>query len=133
MKFNTAVSSLMIYVNTLDKKNKISQEEFKTLILLLAPFAPHITEELWLLLGRKDSIHIQNWPTYDSKKLIKDEIILAVQINGKVKANVLVSRDQSEEEIKTMALALPEVNKWLKGKKPERVIVVPRKIISIVT
>ena len=133
MKFNTAVSSLMIYVNALDKKNKISQEEFKTLILLLAPFAPHITEELWLLLGRKDSIHIQNWPTYDSKKLIKDEIILAVQINGKVKANVLVSRDQSEEEIKTMALALPEVNKWLKGKKPERVIVVPRKIISIVT
>src|SRR3989338_287005 len=91
------------------------------------------SEELWLLLGRKDSIHIQNWPTYDSKKLIKDEIILAVQINGKVKANVLVSRDQSEEEIKTMALALPEVNKWLKGKKPERVIVVPRKIISIVT
>jgi len=133
MKFNTAVSSLMIYVNALDKKNKISQEEFKTLILLLAPFAPHITEELWLLLGRKDSIHIQNWPTYDSKKLIKDEIILAVQINGKVKANVLVSRDQSEEEIKTMVLALPEVNKWLKGKKPERVIVVPRKIISIVT
>ena len=133
MKFNTAVSSLMIYVNSLDKKDKISQEEFKTLILLLAPFAPHITEELWLLLGRKDSIHIQNWPTYDSKKLIKDEIILAVQINGKVKANVLVSRDQSEEEIKTMALALPEVNKWLKGKKPERVIVVPRKIISIVT
>jgi len=133
MKFNTAVSSLMIYVNSLDKKDKISQEEFRTLILLLAPFAPHITEELWLLLGRKDSIHIQNWPTYDSKKLIKDEIILAVQINGKVKANVLVSRDQSEEEIKTMALALPEVNKWLKGKKPERVIVVPRKIISIVT
>ena len=133
MKFNTAVSSLMIYVNSLDKKDKISQEEFRTLILLLAPFAPHITEELWLLLGRKDSIHIQNWPTYDSKKLIKDEIILAVQINGKVKANVLVSRDQSEEEIKTMVLALPEVNKWLKGKKPERVIVVPRKIISIVT
>ena len=133
MKFNTAVSSLMIYVNSLDKKDKISQEEFRTLILLLAPFAPHITEELWLLLGRKDSIHIQNWPTYDSKKLIKDEIILNVQINGKIRANLSISRNQSEADLKKRVLMLPEVNKWLNGKEPKKIIVVPGKIISIAT
>jgi len=133
MKFNTAVSSLMIYVNSLDKKDKISQEEFRTLILLLAPFAPHITEELWLLLGRKDSIHIQNWPTYDSKKLIKDEIILNVQINGKIRANLSISRNQSEADLKKRVLMLPEVHKWLNGKEPKKIIIVPGKIISIVT
>ena len=133
MKFNTAVSSLMIYVNALDKKNKISQEEFKTLILLLAPFAPHITEELWSLLGHKDSIHIQNWPTYDSKKLIKDEITLAIQINGKIRASLSISRHQSEVDLKERILMLPEVNKWLNGKEPKKIIVVPGKIISIAT
>ena len=133
MKFNTAVSSLMIYVNALDKKDKISQEEFKTLILLLAPFAPHITEELWSLLGHKDSIHIQNWPTYDSKKLIKDEITLAIQINGKIRASLSISRNQSEVDLKKRVLMLPEVNKWLNGKEPKKIIVVPGKIISIAT
>ena len=133
MKFNTAVSSLMIYVNALDKKDKISQEEFKTLILLLAPFAPHITEELWSLLGHKDSIHIQNWPTYDSKKLIKDEITLAIQINGKIRASLSISRHQSEVDLKERILMLPEVNKWLNGKEPKKIIVVPGKIISIAT
>ena len=123
----------MIYVNSLDKKDKISQEEFRTLILLLAPFAPHITEELWLLLGRKDSIHIQNWPTYDSKKLIKDEIILNVQINGKIRANLSISRNQSEADLKKRVLMLPEVHKWLNGKEPKKIIIVPGKIISIVT
>ena len=133
MKFNTAVSSLMIYVNALDKKDKISQEEFKTLILLLAPFAPHITEELWSVLGHRDSIHLQSWPTYDSKKLMKDEITLAVQINGKIRASLSISRNQSEADLKKRVLMLPEVNKWLNGKEPKKIIVVPGKIISIVT
>jgi len=133
MKFNTAVSSLMIYVNALDKNDKISQEEFRTLILLLAPFAPHITEELWSLLGHRDSIHLQSWPTYDSKKLMKDEITLAVQINGKIRASLSISRNQSEADLKKRVLMLPEVNKWLNGKEPKKIIVVPGKIISIVT
>src|SRR3989338_3291285 len=104
MGFNTAVSTMMIFVNALDRRSEISKQEFKTLILLLAPFAPHITEELWLLLGRKYSIHIQNWPTYDSKKLIKDEIILNVQINGKIRANISISRNQSEADLKKRVL-----------------------------
>ena len=133
MGFNTAVSTLMIFANALDKQEKISQKEFETLLLLLAPFAPHITEELWASLGHKDSIHLENWSTYDSKKLLKDEITLAIQINGKVRASLLVSHDQSEEKIRVAALSLPAVKKWLDGKEPKKVIIVPRRIISIVT
>ncbi|MDO8471422.1 MAG: class I tRNA ligase family protein [bacterium] len=134
MGFNTAVSTLMIFANALDKQEKVSQKEFETLLLLLAPFAPHITEELWSKLGfSQNSIHLEPWPTYDSKKLLKDEITLAVQINGKVRASLLVSRGQSEEEIRVAALSLPAVKKWLDEKEPKKVIIVPERIISIVT
>ncbi|MDZ4205644.1 MAG: leucine--tRNA ligase, partial [Patescibacteria group bacterium] len=87
----------------------------------------------WRALGHKDSIHTQNWPTYNPKKLLKDEITLAIQINGKVRANLLVSREQSEEEIRATVLALPEVKKWLDGKELKKVIIVPRRVVSIVT
>lgn len=133
MGFNTAVSALMIYANALDKKEKITEKEFETLLILLAPFAPHITEELWQALGHKDSIHTQNWPTYDVKELESEEVTLAVQINGKVRTNLKVYRGQSEEEIKATALNLPEVKKWLGGKDPKKVILVPKRIISIVS
>ncbi|OHA90782.1 MAG: leucine--tRNA ligase [Candidatus Zambryskibacteria bacterium RIFCSPHIGHO2_01_FULL_46_30] len=133
MGFNTAVSALMIYANTLDKQEKVSQQEFETLLLLLAPFAPHITEELWRTLGHKDSIHTGDWPTYDQKKIEKDEVTLAVQVDGKVRANLFVARGQDEEEIKAIVLTLPEVKKWLDGKEPKRVIIVPDRIVSIVT
>jgi len=133
MGFNTAVSALMIYTNTLDKQEKVSQKEFETLLLLLAPFAPHITEELWKTLGHLNSIHTEDWPTYDPEKLLKDEITLAVQIDGKFRASLLVVRNQSEEAIRKTALALPEVKKWLDGKEPKKIIIVPEKIISIVT
>jgi leucyl-tRNA synthetase len=133
MGFNTAVSSLMIYANFLEKREKILVEEYDILLKLLAPFAPHITEELRSFLGYKDSIHIQNWPTYDSKKLIKNEITLAIQINGRVRTSMLVSCNQPESEIKTNVLALSEVQKWLGGKSPKKIIVVPGRIISIVT
>ena len=133
MGFNTAVSALMIFANTMDKQEKVSQKEFETLLLLLAPFAPHITEELWASLGHKDSIHIENWPTYDQKKIEKDEITLAVQVNGKVRASLSVSRSQSDEEMRVAALSLVEIKKWLNGKEPKRVIIVPKRIISIVT
>ncbi|OHB14643.1 MAG: leucine--tRNA ligase [Candidatus Zambryskibacteria bacterium RIFCSPLOWO2_12_FULL_45_14] len=133
MGFNTAVSSLMIYVNALEKYDKVSIEEYETLLKLLAPFAPHMTEELWHTLGHKSSVHTENWPVYDPSKLLKDEIVIAVQVNGKVRANLPISRGQDEAEIKIQALNLDEVKKWLDGKEPKKVIVVPEKIISIVT
>src|SRR3990167_7035419 len=131
MKFNTAISTLMIFVNTLEKNGSISEEEFKTLLLLLAPFAPHMTEELWHKYFGKDFIHTQNWPTHNPEKIERDEVTLAIQVNGKVRATLVTSRTQNEDEIKKSALALPEIKKWLEGKEPKRIIVVPNKIISI--
>ncbi len=133
MGFNTAVSALMIFANALDKREKISKIEFETLLLLLAPFAPHITEELWTILGHKDSIHIQSWPAYDPEKIEGDEITLAVQVDGRVRATLIVLSKQTEAEIKVVALALPEVKKWLDGKEPKKVIIVPGRIVSIVS
>lgn len=133
MKFNTAVSTLMVFANALDKQEKISKEEYKTLLLLLAPFAPHVAEELWAILGHKNSVHLEAWPTYDPKKVETDEVSIAVQVDGKVRAALKVSRGESEEAVRAAALALPDVQKWLSGKEPKKVIIVPGKVISIVT
>lgn len=133
-KFNTAISSLMIYVNALEKQKKINAKEYETLLLLLAPFAPHITEELWHSLGHNDSIHTKEWPTYDKKQIKQDTVTMAVQIDGKPRASLTVPSEQSEEEIKAQTLSLPEVQKWLgSNKTPKKVIVVPGKVVSIVT
>ena len=133
MGFNTAVSTMMIFANALEKREKISKNEFETLLLLLAPFAPHITEELWAALGHKSSIHKESWPVYDKNKIEQDEVTLAIQIDGKVRASLVVSRTQSEDEVRVRALALPEVKKWLLGKEPKKIIIIPNKVVSIVT
>ncbi|MFH1473022.1 MAG: class I tRNA ligase family protein [bacterium] len=134
MRFNTAISTLMIFVNQFDKYQGISKSEYEILLRLLAPFAPHITEELWHRLGHpmSKSIHLEPWPEYDEKQLETDEVTLAIQINGKIRANLTVSRTEREDEVKAKTLALPEVDKWLAGKEPKRIIVVPGKIVSIV-
>ena len=132
MKMNTAVSSLMILTNYLEKEKSVSQNDYFILLKLLAPFAPHMTEELWSLFGHEDSIHTQVWPTYDPNKLVSDEVTLAVQINGKIRAMLVVPTSATEEEITAKTLALREVEKWLDGNKPHKVIIVPGKIVSIV-
>ncbi|MGB3921938.1 MAG: class I tRNA ligase family protein [Minisyncoccia bacterium] len=131
MGFNTAVSALMIYVNTLDKRETITKEEFEALLLLLAPFAPHITEELWHDLGHKKSIHLEEWPKYENGKLELESIRIAVQVDGKVRAEIVISKGDSEEKIKRQALEASQ--KWLNNKAPKKVIIVPKKIVSIVT
>jgi len=133
MGFNTAVSAMMVFANALDKQEKVTQKEFEVLLLILAPFAPHITEELWHKLGNVGSIHKEPWPLYDSEKLERNEVTLVVQINGKVRASLYISRDTGEEETKSFALNLPEIKKWLNGKEPKKVIVVPERVVSIVT
>jgi leucyl-tRNA synthetase len=131
--FNTAISSLMIYANQLDKQEIVSVEEYEILLKLLAPFAPHMTDELWASLGHTDSIHTAEWPEYDPSKLESDEVIIGIQIDGKVRATLSVSKGETKEAVEIKALKLPEVERWLGGKKPEKVIVVPGKIVSIVT
>jgi leucyl-tRNA synthetase len=130
--FNTAVSALMILSNDLDKKEKVSRKEYEALLLLLAPFAPHITEELWRELGHNTSIHMEKWPEYDEKKLEQKEAVIIVQVNGRKRGEFGSSIDISEEEAFERAESLPEVKGWLEGKEVKRRIYVRGKIVNIV-
>lgn len=132
MSFNTAVSAMMVWANELEKQETISEAEYKTLLKLLAPFAPHVTEEIWRDLGHEESIHTSDWPKWEEKNLLRDEVTYAVQVNGKVRGEIRVSKDLEEKEIEKLAQAEPDVAKWLTGKSVKKIIVVPKKIVNIV-
>lgn len=132
MRFNTAISALMITVNELEKKEVIDVEQYGTLLQLIAPFAPHVTEELWSSLGNKKLIHTAEWPTYDSTLAADSEVTIIVQINGKVRASFTAQVDAPKEELEKLAKATPDALKWLEGKEVKKVIVVPNKLVNIV-
>lgn len=141
LKYNTAISSLMEWLNYLSKKETILEEEYKTYLLLLAPFAPHMTEELWQLLGHPErpkgvegSIHKQPWPKFDNKYLEEEEISMAVQVNGKVRDTILIQKDMvnNKEIVENLAKQSPRASKFLHNKSVEKVIYIPGKIISFV-
>lgn len=139
--FNTAISSIMELVNEMyhydekhDKINKdFSKEILRNLLLLLAPFVPHITEELWQHLGEPEkSVHSASWPTVDKSALTVEETELAVQVNGKVRATITVPVGMSREEIGEKAKALPALQKYTEGKTIVKCIVVPGRVVNIV-
>ncbi|MHB1041377.1 MAG: leucine--tRNA ligase [Eubacteriales bacterium] len=139
--FNTAVSAVMELVNTLyqyreapatDRDPAVLREAVDNLLLLLAPFAPHITEELWQSTGHAGSIHRQPWPTYDPEALVEDEITVVVQINGRVRERILVPAGISPAGMQELALAEPKVQELIAGKKVLKVIPVPGKLVNIV-
>lgn len=130
--FNTAISSLMILVNELVKNKSQSRQSLGSLALMLAPFAPFMAEELWETLGEKESVHVASWPSYDEKMLEDDIAIIVVQVNGKVRANIEMSKDSTQEEVEKTALENEHVLKFTEGKKPRKVIYIPGKILNIV-
>jgi leucyl-tRNA synthetase len=140
IKYNTAVSTMMEMVNNLylikaeygftDTENW--QFALESVVQLMAPFAPHASEELWRDLGHEDSVHIGHWPELDEKYLVEDTITLAVQVNGKVRAEIEVSADASKEDIEAEALKQENVIAHLQNKKPTKVIYVPGRLVSIV-
>ncbi len=136
--FNTAIARLMEYTNALSKAKSafygtpLWDETITNLLLLLAPVAPHITEELWEFLGKPYSIHQQSWPTWDPAMLVEDEIEIPVQVNGKVRGRVTVPADAGEEAIKAAALADANVQRHLEGQQVLKVIVPNKKLVSIV-
>lgn len=132
MGFNTAVSSLMILSNELEKSEAIPRSAYETFLKLLAPFAPHVTEELWHALGNTSSIHLSAWPVADESKLASEEATIAVQVNGKVRATFKAAKTATKEELERLALDMDEVKKWVGENKPEKVIVVPGRMVSIV-
>ncbi len=141
MHFNTAVSAMMEYVNYLSKAENtaklvsdqaLAQRTARYLILMLAPFTPHLSEELWNDLGQTESVHLQSWPAYDPE-LIKDELVtVVIQINGKVRANIVMEASVSKEDQEARAKADPTIIRHLAGKTPTKVVVVPRKIVNFV-
>ena len=132
MSFNTAVSSLMVFVNEFEKTKNLSVNDFKKLLQILAPFAPHVTEEMWHDTGEKKSIHKSPWPKFDSKKIVDEEIKIIIQVNGKVRAEILIPKDTSEAEVKKQALNNETIISWTKEKEVKRVIYVKDRLINIV-
>ncbi len=129
--FNTCISSLMILLNALEKEETVYRNEYETLLQLIAPFAPHITEELWTMLGNKQSIHLAAWPQFDPTKLVSDTCKIVVQINGKVR-DTFESDTDDEEIVKAKALSLEGIRSRIGDKTPSRVIYVKRKLVNIV-
>lgn len=132
IKLNTAISKMMILLNAWDKAESISMKDFKTFLQLLAPFAPHITEELWHELGETESIHLSAWPKYDESKIEDSEAIIGVQINGKVRGEIKISKDTEEAGALEMALKNESVSKWIDGKEIKKVIYVAGRILNII-
>jgi leucyl-tRNA synthetase len=131
-KFNTAISQLMICANELEKEEKIEKEIFENFLKLLAPFAPHICEEIWQFLGHKKSIFLVPWPKWDEKLAKEEKITLIIQVNGKVRDKVEVEVDISEERAKELAISRERVKKWIKEKEIKKIIFVPGKLINLV-
>ena len=132
MKYNTAVSSLMILLNSLEELDSISRKDYRTLLTLLNPICPHITEELNEIYKLGDLIYKSEWPTYDSNKLEKNTFTMIVQVNGKVRGKIEVSSDTNEEEMKELASSIENVKVHLEGKEIAKVIVIPKKLVNIV-
>lgn len=130
MKFNTAVSTFMTMVNEFYKLKKINKAEFSTFLILLNPIAPHITEELFSIIGNEKSISEMPWPTYEESKTIDDEIELPIQVNGKLKATVNIALDSEESIVKN--LVHEKIEHLLEGKQIVKEIYIKNKIYNIV-
>ena len=130
--FNTAVSSLMICLNEMEKGETVALADYKTFLKLLSPFAPHVCEELWAALGEKQSITHAPWPAFDPKKLVSDTMTIMVQVNGKIRGEIKVAREASEAEIRALALAEERVQAALNGGNPQRVIYVQGRLVNFV-
>ncbi len=129
--YNTAISALMILLNSFEER-EAGKKEYEIFLKLLAPFAPHITEELWGKLGNKNSIHIEKWPEYDPRLVEEKTFELIIQINGKTKATVSAQRGLSRSEAEKTALGIAKISKVLSGSKPKKVIFVPDRLINFV-
>ncbi|MBM3261567.1 class I tRNA ligase family protein [Candidatus Kaiserbacteria bacterium] len=137
LKFNTAIAAMMTFLNTAEGRG-LTKQQYVTLVRLLAPFAPHITEELWASFAKaskakhaKNSVHLQPWPKYDKKKLVSDTVKIIIQINGKMRGEAQVPASADKEAVEAAARAV--VADRLAGENVARVIIVPGRLINFVT
>jgi leucyl-tRNA synthetase len=137
MQFNTAVSELMKLNNAMGSDlgnvgNAVAQEALRIMLVLLAPFAPHIADELWEQLGGTGSVHSQSWPEPDASALVRETISVVLQVKGKVRGQLEVPANTDAKELERLALASKVAQKWLEGTSPKRVIVVPGRLVNLV-
>jgi leucyl-tRNA synthetase len=130
--FNTSVSNFMICVNELSSINCTKRKILEPLCIIISPYAPHITEELWSLLGNKESITNADYPVYEEKYVQEDTFEYPVSINGKLRTKITFNLDMPQEDMEREILASDVVQKWLQGKDPKRIIIVPKKIVNVV-
>ncbi len=132
MSFNTAISSMMIFANTLESRDKISKEALSSLIKVFSPFAPHVCEEIWSNLGNKKTILAESWPKYDESKLVSSKVKIPVQVNGKVRGMVEVPAGSTEDAVEKAILENEDISKWISGKKISKKIFVENRIMNFV-
>jgi leucyl-tRNA synthetase len=133
IRHNTAISSLMISLNELNNFDHIDKEIYEIYLKILSPFAPHMTEEIWLnILKNKKSIHIQDWPKYDENKIKENTVKIIVQINGKMRCQIEIEKDQEQDFVLNKVKNIEEIQKWLKDNEIKRIIYVKNKLINIV-
>lgn len=132
MRFNTAIAQMMIFVNVATTANSLPRETIKKFLRLIAPYAPHIAEELWERLGEEGYISMAAVPGWDEALIVEDLITIVIQVNGKKRDDIKVPRDASKEDIEKAALVTEAAQKYMDGKSPKRVIVVPGRLINIV-
>lgn len=132
LRFNTAISQMMVFMNACQKVDKIPREYAEGFVKLLAPVAPHMMEEIWQVFGHDESVQLAPWPTYDASKLVESTVEMAVTVNGKKRGTFTIAKDASREDAQAAALALPHVKEFTDGKEIKKVIVVPNKIVNIV-
>ena len=138
-QFNTAISAIMEAINALNDylesgnaKVALANEAAELINLLLAPFAPHIAEELWHIRGHKDSVHLANWPEYDESALVLDTVEIVVQVNGKIKARLDVAAELDKAALEQAIREHADLDKWTAGKQIVKLIAIPGKLANIV-
>ena len=132
LRFNTAISQMMVFVNELTGRKVRPRAVLEPFVLLLAPYAPHLAEELWARLGHEETLAYEPWPAYDEQYLVEDTITVVVQVNGKVRDQLEVAADADADTVKAAALDSPKVRQWTEGKQIVKTIYVPGKLVSVV-
>lgn len=132
LNFNTAISQMMVFINDCYKQDQISKAYAEGFVKMLSPIAPHISEELWQKLGHNDTLSYEEWPTFDESLLVDNEIEIVIQVNGKLKDKIKISKDLTKDEMEAVAMDNEKIKEAIEGKTIRKVIAVPQKLVNIV-
>jgi len=130
LRFNTAISQMMVFTNEMTKAGQRSRALLEPFVLILAPFAPHLAEELWEVLGHQPSVSRQSWPIFDPVLTISDRLTIPIQVNGKLRTKLDVGADATREQVEGLARA--QIAEWLQGKEPKKIVYVEKKLMNFV-